>query len=101
MSLTGKSFLLLPADFIVEYAGSHLCPCRSYQANKEHFNAKKLLTSNLIPYFTVGLLALRSSLFAADQPFYEGKTIRFIIRRIRTTAPRPVAKTLLTFMLQS
>ena len=55
---------------------------------------KKLLTSNLIPYFTVCLLALTSSLFAADQPFYEGKTIRFIIRRIRTTAPRPVAKTL-------
>src|SRR5262249_38595956 len=72
--------------------GSHLCSCRSYQANKEHFNAKKLLTSNLIPYFTVGLLALTSSLF--DQPFYEGKTIRFIVRCIRATAPRFVAETL-------
>src|SRR5262249_25598876 len=40
---------------------------------------KRLLTSNLITYFTVGLLALTSSLLAADQSFYEGKTIRFII----------------------
>src|SRR5262245_37724919 len=55
---------------------------------------EKILTSILVTCFALCLLALTPPLFAADQPFYEGKTIRFIIRRIRTTTPRPLAKTL-------
>src|SRR4249920_1323200 len=37
--------------------------------------SKKILTSILLTCFT----ALTAQLFAADQPFYEGKTIRFLI----------------------
>jgi tripartite-type tricarboxylate transporter receptor subunit TctC len=40
---------------------------------------KKILTSILVTWFAVCLLALMPPLFAAEQPFYEGKTIRFII----------------------
>src|SRR4030095_16139282 len=40
---------------------------------------KKILTSILITWFAVCLGALTPPLFAADQPFYEGKTIRFLI----------------------
>ena len=40
---------------------------------------KKILPSILITWFAACLLALTPPLFAADQPFYEGKTIRFII----------------------
>jgi tripartite-type tricarboxylate transporter receptor subunit TctC len=41
--------------------------------------SKKIPTSILLTCFTVSLSALTAKLFAADQPFYEGKTIRFII----------------------
>jgi tripartite-type tricarboxylate transporter receptor subunit TctC len=40
---------------------------------------KKILTSILVTWFTACLLVLMPPLFAADQPFYEGKTIRFLI----------------------
>ncbi len=40
---------------------------------------KKILTSILVTWFAVFLSTLTPPLFAADQPFYEGKTIRFII----------------------
>jgi tripartite-type tricarboxylate transporter receptor subunit TctC len=40
---------------------------------------KKILTSILVTWFAVCLRALMPPLFAADQPFYEGKTIRFLI----------------------
>ena len=40
---------------------------------------KKILTSILVTWFAVCLRALTPPLFAADQPFYEGKTIRFLI----------------------
>ena len=41
--------------------------------------SQKILTSILLTCFTVFFSALTAKLFAADQPFYEGKTIRFII----------------------
>ncbi len=40
---------------------------------------KKILPSILLTCFAVCLFALMPPLFAAEQPFYEGKTIRFII----------------------
>jgi len=40
---------------------------------------KKILTFIFLTGFAVFLLTLTRPLFAADQPFYEGKTIRFII----------------------
>ena len=40
---------------------------------------KKILPSILVTWFAVCLRALTPPLFAADQPFYEGKTIRFLI----------------------
>jgi tripartite-type tricarboxylate transporter receptor subunit TctC len=40
---------------------------------------KKILTSIVVTWVAVCLLPLTPPLFAADQPFYESKTIRFLI----------------------
>ena len=64
----------------------------SVKSKREHAMSKKILTSILLTCFTVFLSALTAKLFAADQPFYEGKTIRFLIasgpgRRYRHRGP--------------
>src|SRR4029453_2141811 len=90
VNLVGEIFSLLPVFFIVEYArfvasailyvseaiGLLLVVSRLTRSISMR---KKILTSILVTWFAVCLRALTPPLFAADQPFYEGKTIRFLI----------------------